>query len=177
MALPCPCSIEGIARVLSQREGSRREWEGVVVVVFKYLSVRQVGKGRQRDAKVTAAYFCIRMHLPERGGRRVGAVAAHPSALLPPLPSPPNHPNHPLTTQPHPRTMGAYKYLEELYKKKQSDVMRFLLRVRCWEYRQLNVVHRASRPSRWVEAVRGLWAVCRAEGPGQRTSRTSGPGG
>ncbi|GFH32160.1 ribosomal protein L15, partial [Haematococcus lacustris] len=32
--------------------------------------------------------------------------------------------------------MGAYKYLEELYKKKQSDVIRFLLRIRCWEYRQ-----------------------------------------
>ena len=30
---------------------------------------------------------------------------------------------------------GAYKYMEELYKKKQSDVLRFLLRVRCWEYR------------------------------------------
>lgn len=27
-------------------------------------------------------------------------------------------------------TMGAYKYVEELYKKKQSDVLRFLLRVR-----------------------------------------------
>mgnify|MGYP000551533689 FL=1 len=26
--------------------------------------------------------------------------------------------------------MGAYKYLEELHKKKQSDVLRFLLRVR-----------------------------------------------
>lgn len=26
--------------------------------------------------------------------------------------------------------MGAYKYVEELYKKKQSDVLRFLLRVR-----------------------------------------------
>lgn len=26
--------------------------------------------------------------------------------------------------------MGAYKYLSELYKKKQSDVLRFLLRVR-----------------------------------------------
>jgi hypothetical protein len=31
--------------------------------------------------------------------------------------------------------MGAHKYLEELQKKKQSDVMRFLLRVRCWEVR------------------------------------------
>ena len=30
--------------------------------------------------------------------------------------------------------MGAYKYMEELYKKKQSDVLRFLLRVRNWEW-------------------------------------------
>lgn len=50
--------------------------------------------------------------------------------------------------------MGAYKYLEEIYKKKQSDVMRFLLRVRCWEYRQYNVIHRASRPSRPDKARR-----------------------
>ncbi|KAI8843321.1 60S ribosomal protein L15 [Chytriomyces hyalinus] len=50
--------------------------------------------------------------------------------------------------------MGAYKYLEELYKKKQSDVVRFLLRVRCWEFRQLNVIHRASRPSRPDKARR-----------------------
>ena len=32
--------------------------------------------------------------------------------------------------------MGAHKYLEELAKKKQSDVMHFLLRVRCWEVRR-----------------------------------------
>lgn len=36
--------------------------------------------------------------------------------------------------------MGAYKYIGELYKKKQSDVLRFLLRVRCvvsgWVYRE-----------------------------------------
>jgi ribosomal protein L15E len=44
--------------------------------------------------------------------------------------------------------MGAYKFLEELWRKKQSDVMRYLLRIRCWEYRQLPVTHRASRPSR-----------------------------
>jgi large subunit ribosomal protein L15e len=31
--------------------------------------------------------------------------------------------------------MGAYKYLEELWKKKQSDVLRFILRIRCWELR------------------------------------------
>lgn len=31
--------------------------------------------------------------------------------------------------------MGAYKYMEEMWRKKQSDVLRFLLRVRAWEYR------------------------------------------
>merc|ERR1712194_1001593 len=50
--------------------------------------------------------------------------------------------------------MGAYKYLEELWKKKQSDVMRFLLRVRCWEYRQLPAIHRAARPTRPDKARR-----------------------
>jgi len=50
--------------------------------------------------------------------------------------------------------MSAYKYLEELYKKKQSDVLRFLARIRCWEYRQLTVIHRASRPSRPDKARR-----------------------
>ncbi|KAK4522811.1 hypothetical protein GAYE_PCTG30G0701 [Galdieria yellowstonensis] len=44
--------------------------------------------------------------------------------------------------------MGAYKYMQELWRKKQSDVMRFLLRVRAWEYRHLPSVHRASRPTR-----------------------------
>jgi len=50
--------------------------------------------------------------------------------------------------------MGAYKYLEELWKKKQSDVLRFLLRVRCWEYRQLSSVHRITRPTRPDKARR-----------------------
>lgn len=50
--------------------------------------------------------------------------------------------------------MGAYKYLEELWKKKQSDVMRFLSRVRSWEYRQLPAIHRASRPTRPDKARR-----------------------
>ncbi|RYP58895.1 hypothetical protein DL769_008756 [Monosporascus sp. CRB-8-3] len=53
-----------------------------------------------------------------------------------------------------PVKMGALKYVEELQKKKQSDVLRFLLRVRCWELRQLNVIHRASRPSRPDKARR-----------------------
>uniref|UniRef100_A0A2K5ZUC6 Ribosomal protein L15 n=1 Tax=Mandrillus leucophaeus TaxID=9568 RepID=A0A2K5ZUC6_MANLE len=38
--------------------------------------------------------------------------------------------------------MGAYKYIQEQWRKKQSDVMCFLLRVRCWQYRQLSALHR-----------------------------------
>jgi len=44
--------------------------------------------------------------------------------------------------------------MEELWRKKQSDVMRFLMRVRNWEYRQLPAVHRASRPTRPDKARR-----------------------
>jgi len=50
--------------------------------------------------------------------------------------------------------MGAYKYLEELWKKKQCDVMRFMSRVRVWEFRQLPAIHRASRPTRPDKARR-----------------------
>src|SRR5690606_2600886 len=50
--------------------------------------------------------------------------------------------------------MGAYKYLEELYKKKQSDALRFVHRLRCWQLRQRSAVHRASRPSRPDKARR-----------------------
>merc|ERR1712008_211351 len=50
--------------------------------------------------------------------------------------------------------MGAYKYIQELYRKKQSDIMRFLIRVRCWQYRQLAAIHRASRPTRPDKARR-----------------------
>ena len=52
-------------------------------------------------------------------------------------------------------SQGAFKYLQEIWRKKQSDTVRFLLRVRCWEYRQLPVIHRASRPSR-PEKARNL---------------------
>merc|ERR1740139_706436 len=48
--------------------------------------------------------------------------------------------------------MGAYKYLQELWRKKQSDVIRFVLRVRCWEYRQLPVIHKVGKPSRLDKA-------------------------
>ena len=51
--------------------------------------------------------------------------------------------------------MGAYKYLEELWRKKQSDVFRFILRMRSWEYRQLPVIHKVNRPSR-VDKARKL---------------------
>lgn len=44
--------------------------------------------------------------------------------------------------------MGAYKYMNEVWRKKQTDVMRFLHRIRCWHFRQLTAVHRASRPTR-----------------------------
>merc|ERR1711959_79578 len=49
---------------------------------------------------------------------------------------------------------GAYKYLEEPWKRKQSDVLRFLLRVRAWEYRQLPKIHRVPRPTRPDKARR-----------------------
>ncbi len=63
--------------------------------------------------------------------------------------------------------MGAYKYIQELYRKKQSDVLRFLLRVRCWQYRQLSAVHRATRPTRPDKArrlgYRAKQGMCGAE--------------
>jgi large subunit ribosomal protein L15e len=48
--------------------------------------------------------------------------------------------------------MGAYKYLEEVWKKKQSDVMRYLLRIRAWEYRQGKKVQKISHPTRTDKA-------------------------
>lgn len=48
----------------------------------------------------------------------------------------------------------SYKYMEALWRRKQSDVMRFLLRVRCWEYRNQNVITRVTRPSRPDKAHR-----------------------
>lgn len=51
-------------------------------------------------------------------------------------------------TDSHSNDMGAYKYLEELWRKKQSDAMRYLLRIRSWEYRQLPKVCRVTHPTR-----------------------------
>jgi len=50
--------------------------------------------------------------------------------------------------------MGALKYIEELNKKKQSDVLRFLLRVRCWEVRKFDPFT-TSKPNQYFES--GLW--------------------
>ena len=46
------------------------------------------------------------------------------------------------------------QYMEELWKRKQSDVLRFLLRVRCWEFRQLPGIVRLTGPSRPDKARR-----------------------
>ncbi|KAL0485871.1 ribosomal protein L15 [Acrasis kona] len=50
--------------------------------------------------------------------------------------------------------MGAYKYLQVLYRKKQSDALRFLLRLRTWEFRQLPKIVRANQPTRPDKARR-----------------------
>lgn len=50
--------------------------------------------------------------------------------------------------------MGAYKYVQELFRKKQSDVMRFVLRIRVWQYRQMTKMHRAPRSTRPDKARR-----------------------
>uniref|UniRef100_H0XQX9 Ribosomal protein L15 n=1 Tax=Otolemur garnettii TaxID=30611 RepID=H0XQX9_OTOGA len=50
--------------------------------------------------------------------------------------------------------MGAYNYIQELQRKKQADVMRFLLRVHCWQYYQLSALHRAPHPTRPDKARR-----------------------
>merc|ERR1712054_532442 len=53
-----------------------------------------------------------------------------------------------------PSAMGAYKYLRELWNRKQSDVMRFLQRTRAWEFRQMPTIHRATKPTRPDKARR-----------------------
>lgn len=50
--------------------------------------------------------------------------------------------------------MGAYKYMEEIWRHKQSDALRFLMRVRAWEYRQRNNIVTCNRPTRTDKAHR-----------------------
>ena len=44
--------------------------------------------------------------------------------------------------------------MEEVWRKKQSDVMRFLLRMRAWEYRQQAAIHKCVHSSRPDKARR-----------------------
>jgi len=50
--------------------------------------------------------------------------------------------------------MGCYKYMEELWRHKQSDALRFLMRVRAWEYRQRPNILTVNRPARTDKAHR-----------------------
>eukprot|EP00703_Trepomonas_sp_PC1_P001820 JAP94786.1 Ribosomal protein L15 [Trepomonas sp. PC1] len=50
--------------------------------------------------------------------------------------------------------MGAYKYVNELWRKKASEVANYLQRVRCWEYRQLPSIVRLQHPTRPEKAHR-----------------------
>lgn len=129
------------------------------------------------EAVSRCAGFAIDARLPLLGASRVflAKKAWHRTAIYPNPHThilflqiiPNSHQNRQLrsTTLDNPRKrhhqqpdnsskMGALKYVEEIQKKKQSDILRFLLRVRCWELRSLNVIHRASRPSRPDKARR-----------------------
>merc|ERR1719373_239944 len=44
--------------------------------------------------------------------------------------------------------------MNEIWRRKQSETMRYLQRVRVWQYRNLNAIHRASRPTRPEKARR-----------------------
>ena len=67
--------------------------------------------------------------------------------------------------------MGAHQYIQELWRKQQSGVMRFLLRVRCWQYRQLSALPRAPRPTRPDKARRLGYKAKQGEGPAGRGAR------
>lgn len=63
--------------------------------------------------------------------------------------------------------------MEELWKKKQSDMLRFLSRVRVWEYRQLPAIHRCTRPTRPDKARRS--ASCSTPEPPARAKALEWP--
>mmetsp|Transcript_8094 Transcript_8094/g.16141 ORF Transcript_8094/g.16141 Transcript_8094/m.16141 type:complete len:205 (+) Transcript_8094:3338-3952(+) len=50
--------------------------------------------------------------------------------------------------------MGAHSYINEIWRKKQSDIMSFLLQIRAWEYRHSPAINRINRPSRPEKARR-----------------------
>ncbi|KAJ7952530.1 Ribosomal protein L15 [Quillaja saponaria] len=51
---------------------------------------------------------------------------------------------------------SPYKYASELWWKKKSDVMRFLQRVRCWEYRICDLPFRVHRGGRKRPVLKGI---------------------
>nr|UXY87938.1 60S ribosomal protein L15 [Cryptomonas curvata] len=48
--------------------------------------------------------------------------------------------------------MGASSYVNEIWRKKQSDIMSFLLQIRSWEYRHYPSIHRVKFPTRLEKA-------------------------
>lgn len=50
--------------------------------------------------------------------------------------------------------MGAYKYVNELWRRKQAESLHFLQRMRVWEFRQLPAVVKAPHPTRPEKARR-----------------------
>ncbi|XP_062039049.1 large ribosomal subunit protein eL15-like [Lepus europaeus] len=50
--------------------------------------------------------------------------------------------------------MGVYKYIQELWRKKQLDGMHFLLRCHCWQCCQLSEIHRAPCPTQLDKVLR-----------------------
>jgi hypothetical protein len=51
-------------------------------------------------------------------------------------------------------SQGALKYVEELQKRKQSDVLRFLLRVRCWEVSEThNLAYKWPSLLEWIRSA------------------------
>lgn len=50
--------------------------------------------------------------------------------------------------------MGFTKYNQEVWRKKQSDVLRYLCRIRVYKCRQMTTLHRVPRPTRPDKARR-----------------------
>ncbi|XP_044757524.1 60S ribosomal protein L15 [Coccinella septempunctata] len=50
--------------------------------------------------------------------------------------------------------MGSSKYIQEIWRKKQSDIFRFLHRIRAFHLRQRTTLHRVPRPTRPDKARR-----------------------
>lgn len=131
-------------------------------LALQLLLLRRDGRG-----------FLVRLGTNERGGITTHVISLTALTVLyidsPHLPlwcttplSPPRRYFSflPLTRIPSRQTlyklliMTAYKYMSEIWKKKQTDVLRYLLRIRAWEYRQGNKIARVNHPTRPDKARR-----------------------